>query len=57
MHIRLCLLQVRDSRLTANYDLAALSMFTTEEMSKFLPMGLKRLRGIRDGTLEELPRI
>ena len=43
--------------MTGNYDLAVLSMYTTEEMSEFLPMGLKRLRGIRDGTLKEIPRI
>ncbi len=43
--------------MTANSDLAALSMFTTEEMSEFLPLGLKRLRGIRVGTLTEIPRI
>lgn len=43
--------------MTGNYDLAKLSLYSTEELEKILPMGLERLRGLRDGTLGELPRI
>ena len=42
---------------TANESLAKLSQLTIQEMSELLPMDLKRLRGIRDGTLKEYPRI
>ena len=42
---------------TANESLAKLSQLTIQEMSELLPMGLKRLRGVRDGTLKEYPRI